>query len=124
MKPKYILGIGIIIIFILYAGFSFRKGLTPYVSFEEAKKSNYTVQVIGDILHQETFYEIETQKLHFTLEDKNENKLQIEYGGTSPGNFEQAKTAVVIGKYDKDKQVFVAEKVLVKCPSKYQGQVE
>jgi len=119
VKLKYILGILIILTFFVYAAFSFRKSLTPYVSFDEAKKSSLTVQTIGNILHQETSYDTEKEKLYFVIEDKNKNKMSVEFSGVKPGNFDQATTAVVVGQYKGD--VFVAEKVLVKCPSKYQG---
>jgi cytochrome c-type biogenesis protein CcmE len=119
VKLKYILGILIILIFFVYAAFSFRKSLTPYVSFDEAKKSNLAVQTIGNILHQETSYNVEKGKLYFVIEDKDNNKMKVEFGGVKPGNFDQATTAVIVGQYRGD--IFVAEKVLVKCPSKYQG---
>jgi cytochrome c-type biogenesis protein CcmE len=119
MKTKYILGIAIIIIFIIYAGFSFRRSLTPYVDFQQAEKSGSTVQIIGNILHQETSYDIQTGKLGFIIEDKNKNRMKVFYSGVKPANFEQANTAVVIGRYIDG--AFQAEKVLVKCPSKYQG---
>lgn len=119
MKAKYILGIAIIIIFIIYAGFSFRRSLTPYVDFQQAEKSSSTVQIIGNILHQETSYDIQTGKLGFVIEDKNKNRMKVLYSGVKPANFEQANTAVVIGKYTDG--AFQAEKVLVKCPSKYQS---
>ena len=119
MKAKYILGIALIIIFITYAGISFRESLTPYVDFQQVKQSGGTVQIIGNILHQETSYDIQTGKLGFVIEDKNKNRMKVLYSGIRPANFEQANTAVVIGRYQDN--AFQAEKVLVKCPSKYQG---
>jgi len=38
-----------------------------------------------------------------------------------PGNFDQATSVVLKGKPDNDGR-FVAEQMLVKCPSKYQGE--
>jgi cytochrome c-type biogenesis protein CcmE len=37
-----------------------------------------------------------------------------------PANFEDAVSIVAIGRYENG--VFAAEKLLVKCPSKYQGE--
>jgi cytochrome c-type biogenesis protein CcmE len=40
------------------------------------------------------------------------------YDGTKPGNFDQATSVVCVGKYETD--AFYADKLLIKCPSKYQ----
>jgi cytochrome c-type biogenesis protein CcmE len=45
--------------------------------------------------------------------------MKVDYGGTKPGNFEQAESVVCIGVF-KD-GIFEAKDILVKCPSKYQG---
>jgi cytochrome c-type biogenesis protein CcmE len=39
---------------------------------------------------------------------------------TKPSNFEQAVSIVAIGHYDASRGVFLADDLLVKCPSKYQ----
>ena len=41
------------------------------------------------------------------------------YGGIRPGNFKDAISIVAIGRYREGR--IEAEKLLVKCPSKYQG---
>ena len=43
----------------------------------------------------------------------------VSYAGIMPGNFEQAESVVAKGIYNG--QRFVADDLLVKCPSKYQG---
>ena len=127
MKPKYLIGIAIIIIFVVFGALSFRKTLTPYVSFEEARKSGATqtggrpptVQVIGEIVFPEVKYDIDAHQLQFTIMNENQEKMMVIYGGTKPANFEQADRVVVIGRYENG--VFSADQLLVKCPSKYQG---
>ncbi|MFQ5607854.1 MAG: cytochrome c maturation protein CcmE, partial [Candidatus Zixiibacteriota bacterium] len=52
--------------------------------------------------------------------DGNPEKLKVIFYGEVPGNFEQATSVTVIGK--PDSEGFVAENMLVKCPSKYQGE--
>ena len=47
MKAKYIIGALIIITFIVWAGISFNKTLTPYVTIEQAKEMQSVVQVKG-----------------------------------------------------------------------------
>jgi cytochrome c-type biogenesis protein CcmE len=119
MKTKYLIGIPIIVIFIVFGAFSFRKTLTPYVSFEEARKSGATVQIIGEVVFPQVEYDTQTFLLTFPITDENGNRMPVQYGGVKPGNFEQADRVVVIGRYKEG--VFLADQLLVKCPSKYQG---
>lgn len=119
MKTKYVVGIVIIVVFIVFGAMSFKKTLTPYVSFEEAKRSGATVQVIGEIVYSGVEYDIDTHQLRFPIVDEEGQRMTVLYGGTKPANFEQAEQAVVIGKYED--QAFMADQLLVKCPSKYEG---
>ena len=119
MKTKYLIGISVIIIFVIFGALSFRKTLTPYVSFEEAQNSGATVQVIGEVVFSEVKYDIDTHQLQFPLMNENKEKMMVVYGGTKPANFEQADRVVVIGRYENG--AFNADQLLVKCPSKYQG---
>lgn len=119
MNLKVFIGIFIIIVFMVFGALSFRKNLTPYVSFEQAKKSEGVVQIIGKLVLDETEYDLKKNLLYFTLKNQKGERLSVVYDGIKPANFEQAADIVVIGKYEFDK--FVAEQVLVKCPSKYQG---
>ena len=45
----------------------------------------------------------------------------MRYEGLKPANFEEAISIVAIGRYDPDTGELAANKLLVKCPSKYQG---
>jgi cytochrome c-type biogenesis protein CcmE len=119
MKTKYLIGIAIIVIFVIFGALSFRKTLTPYVSFAEARKTGNTVQVIGEIVFPEAKYDIDAHQLRFPITDDKQDKMIVVYRGTKPANFEQATKVVVIGKYENG--VFAADQLLVKCPSKYQG---
>ena len=119
MNIKVLIGIIIIVTFVIFGTFSFKKSLTPYVSFEEAKKTDAIVQVIGKVAQSESTYDTTTHLFHFTLRDPEGDPLEVVFDGTKPANFEQATDVVVIGKYMEGK--FLANQVLVKCPSKYQG---
>ena len=119
MKPKYLIGIVIIVVFIVFGAMSFKKTLTPYVSFEEAKRSGATVQVIGEIVYSGVEYDIDSHQLRFPIVDEEGQRMTVLYGGTKPANFEQAEEVVVIGRYENE--AFTADQLLVKCPSKYQG---
>ena len=119
MNIKLIVGIIIIVVFVVFGVFSFRKSLTPYVSFDEAKGTDAIVQVIGKVAQGESRYDTTTHLFHFTLRDPEGAALNVVFDGTKPANFEQATDVVAIGRYGEGK--FIANQVLVKCPSKYEG---
>jgi len=116
MKAKYIFGIIIIVGFIIWAGISFNKTLTPYVSIAEAKTAESIVQVKGKRVDNGRF-DIEKNLFIFRLIDEKGEQITVVYDGTKPGNFEQATEVVCVGKYEDGS--FRAKEILVKCPSKY-----
>jgi cytochrome c-type biogenesis protein CcmE len=62
-----------------------------------------------------------TRELHLTFEIEDETgMLPISYHGPQPDMLVDAVEAVAIGKYDPASQVFEAEELLMKCPSKYE----
>ena len=116
MKSKYIFGIVIIVGFIIWAGISFNKTLTPYVSIAEAKSSSAVVQVKGKRADGGTF-DTTDNLFTFNLIDEKGEQITVIYDGAKPGNFEQATEVVCVGQYENGK--FYAKEILVKCPSKY-----
>lgn len=119
----YIIGIVLLVGFAGFALASFRQTLTPYVSFDAARKGGRTVQVAGALVKDSASYDSGSQSLRFTLKDpKTGEELPIRYHGLRPANFEDAISIVAIGTYDTEQQELSAAKLLVKCPSKYQGQ--
>jgi len=116
MKSKYIFGIVIIVGFIIWAGISFNKTLTPYVSIAEAKSSSAVVQVKGKRADDGTF-DTTDNLFTFNLIDEKGEQITVIYDGAKPGNFEQATEVVCVGQYENGK--FHAKEILVKCPSKY-----
>lgn len=118
----YILGV---LLLVAFAGFSlsaFQDTLTPYVSYEEAKQKQQTVQVAGALKDHASTYDSSTGLLYFTLVDEATGEtLPVRYEGLKPANFEEAISIVAIGRYDPDTGELAANKLLVKCPSKYQG---
>ncbi len=121
MKPKFYIGIAVIIVFSIYAFSAFGSSVTPYVTFREAFDAARNVQVMGYFTMEEARYNLETGQLVFELEDIEGTRARVHYDGAKPANFENAESVVVVGKYDGDQEVFKAEKILVKCPSKYEG---
>ena len=116
MKAKYIVGTIIIVAFIIWAGISFNKTLTPYVSLADAKKTQSIVQVKGKRIDNGRF-DMDKKLFLFTMEDDLGEQIEVIYDGSKPGNFEQATEVVCVGRYQNGK--FYAKELLVKCPSKY-----
>lgn len=114
------------VLLLSFAGFSYSKfteTLTPYVSYEDALKSKRQVQVAGGLLKGSSSYQEEGGFLLFTLTDTvaPEKTMRVRYHGVKPANFEDAISIVAIGTYDPEVGALVANDLLVKCPSKYQG---
>lgn len=101
---------------------SFKKSVTPYISFAEAKHSTGLVQVNGVLADKNYVMRPAEQFLEFRLRDSHNDVLPVRYKGVIPGNFDQAVSVVAIGRYAGDH--FEAEQLLVKCPSKYQAAAE
>jgi cytochrome c-type biogenesis protein CcmE len=101
---------------------SFKKSVTPYISFEEARKAQGLVQVNGLLADKQYVLRQDEQFLSFRLKDSKGEVLPVEYRGVVPGNFDQATSIVAIGRYSEGR--FAAQQLLVKCPSKYQAEAE
>jgi cytochrome c-type biogenesis protein CcmE len=119
MKKGYVVAAALAVAFVLLGVTSFTKTLTPYLSFDEARKANGVVQVMGGLDKSSDRYDTATQQLSFDLVDEHGGRMPVSYGGLRPANFKDAISIVAIGRY-RDGRI-EAEKLLVKCPSKYQG---
>jgi cytochrome c-type biogenesis protein CcmE len=122
MNLKVILALGLLVGAVGIGVTSFKKTVTPYISFAEARTSSGLVQVNGVLADKEYVLKQEEQFLSFRLRDTSGEVLKVVYRGVVPGNFDQATSIVAIGRYQKG--TFAAEQLLVKCPSKYQAEAE
>jgi cytochrome c-type biogenesis protein CcmE len=117
-----LLGGGLLVAFAALSMTAFRQTLTPYVSFNEARAAQRTVQIAGELEKGSSGYDTTEQSLLFTLRDpKSRETVRVRYHGLRPANFEDALSIVAIGRFDPASREMKAEKLLVKCPSKYQG---
>lgn len=122
MNAKVGIAIALLTVAIGVGVTSFKKTMTPYINFAEARKASGLVQVNGTLADKDYVLQQENQYLRFKLKDSNGDVLPVEYRGVIPGNFDQAVSIVAIGKYRGDH--FEATQLLVKCPSKYQTMAE
>ena len=122
MKKSYVFGAIVIVAALILAISAFKESLISYVSIAEAKKTDQAVQVVGALIDGSVSYDFDTNYLFFTLKEENgEDTLRIKYNKPKPANMDGAPQIVAIGKYDTGKQLFEADEILVKCPSKYEG---
>ncbi len=89
-----------------------------YTDFASAKKMDKTVHVVGEWVNRESIeYSDDMNVLDFWMADTLHNVSRVRFNDPMPPNFETAEKVVVIGKYHGE--VFKADKILMKCPSKY-----
>ena len=122
MNVKVILALGLVAVGAAVGVTSFRKSVTPYISFSEARRATGLVQVNGQIADKDYVIKPQEQYLRFNLKDQKGEVMPVVYHGVIPGNFDQATMVVAIGRYKGDR--FEADQLLVKCPSKYQAEAE
>lgn len=104
---------------------------SQYVDFEQAAKmaadgDDEMVHVVGKLVKNEQGgfvgmkYNpgIDPNHFEFLLTDTKNKTQQVLYFQPKPQDFEKAEQIVIIGHIKKD--VFVADKILMKCPSKYE----
>ena len=121
MKPRMVVGLLLVAVSIAIGVTAFKKSLTPYISFAEAKKTNSSVQVNGVLADpSKVRYDAGRSELVFALKDDKNEVMDVVYKGVKPVNFEMATNVVAIGTYKAGK--FEADQLLVNCPSKYQAE--
>lgn len=118
MKKSNIIVVSIIVVCGIIALFSFKGLLTPYVPFDEAMKGHAYVQVLGNLVKSVPVQNT-ADGFIFTIEDDAAKRLTVLHKGSKPLNFEHATSVVAIGTFNREQQIFEADKILVKCPSKY-----
>ena len=104
---------------------------STYATFDEAYQlasngSNNSIHVVGE-LKKDNAGEIiglepgaDKVSFSFILIDENGKEQKVLYNEPMPPDFTRSEKVVVIGRYRND--AFVASKILLKCPSKYQDE--
>jgi len=121
---KFIVG-GVVVAVVIGAliAVSFSGSTSDYLTVAEVKALEpdqaRDSRVAGDIVPDSVDYN--TGELHLTFQVQDESgTLDVSYHGPQPDMLVDAVEAVAIGKYDPSAQVFEAEELLMKCPSKYE----
>lgn len=132
MKKTHIVAIVIIAIAITMV-ISMTGDASSYVSFEEAKELSQkgfkkSIHVVGELpktnAGQVVGIEESPDKLSFKFEmvDENGFRQKVLHANPIPTDFTRSEQVVIVGAYNGEN--FVAEKILLKCPSKYQEEPE
>ncbi len=104
---------------------------STYVDFSTAEKmakdgNNAKIHVVGklkkdasgQIIGMNYNPAVDANRFEFLLVDNNNLEKKVVYNDAKPQDFGKAEQVVIIGKMDGD--IFKCDKVLLKCPSKYQ----
>jgi len=119
MKPGKIALLVFIALFMVVLAVNFSQNASIYTDFTTAKASGKKVHIVGEWVNREASEYNSTQDLFtFYLQDTTHSVELVPYYDPKPNNFEQAEKVVVVGGFDEDK--FVADKIVMKCPSKYE----
>lgn len=93
---------------------------SPYVSVSEARKSGATnVHLKGTLDKSSIKNNFRDHTVTFQIKDSQGEVATVEYSGPPPQDMNTATDIVAIGSM-KD-NVFYSDKLLIKCPSKYEG---
>lgn len=104
---------------------------SSYVTFHEAHQmaangNDDDIHVVGELKKDSQGNVIGIQpgtdkvSFSFVMVDDNKKEQLVQYNEPMPQDFTKSEKVVVIGHYHND--IFMAEKILLKCPSKYQEQ--
>ena len=118
MKKKNIIGSIFIVGFIALAVMNFGSSVGGYMDFTEAEQTGVKAHVVGTWANEKPIsYDPTTNIFQFHMQDEQGRVHEVHYLNPKPANFEDAEKLVIEGSMQGD--VFVAEHILVKCPSKY-----
>ena len=119
LRPLHLIGIAIIVLSAVLSYYSLNTSFRPYTTnIGEAVDTGRNVQLAGFLGSTGEYHT--AGNFTFMLQDETGALVKVVYAQPKPSNFEQAVSIVAIGHYDRASDSFVAEDLLVKCPSKYQ----
>jgi cytochrome c-type biogenesis protein CcmE len=122
MKTSYIIGIVVIaaLIGIIFTTISESSTYAPFSTAIAHEGKTY--HVVGSLQLDKGFDynpEENANVFGFYLTDTEGREIKVLYNGSKPQDFEKSEQVVVVGKMSGE--TFIAKEVLMKCPSKYNG---
>lgn len=130
MTKKTKLGIGILILLVGF-GYLFLSGINNsssyFLTIDEVLAEGDNIygqrlKISGKLVEDSVEWKPEKLQLNFTIKEKDGDKtIPVRYHGVKPDNFHKGVTAVVQGEFTRQ-QYFKADKLMLKCPSKYEAE--
>jgi cytochrome c-type biogenesis protein CcmE len=100
---------------------AFIANASPYVTVSEARKTRATnVHLKGALEKNSIQTDIDANTIRFQIKDAKGELMTVVYSGPPPQDINQATEIVAIGSMNGNE--FHSEKLLIKCPSKYEGE--
>jgi cytochrome c-type biogenesis protein CcmE len=127
-KTGAIIGLVIIVATLIFSGTAFKKSLISYVPFKEAMAdTGSSVQIMGAPVDGTMQYG--DGSLRFSMRETGTDAVMpVVFKGPKPDDLDtamsKASKITAQGSFDPQQHLFVADNLLVKCPSKYQGTTE
>lgn len=120
-KWMYIIGVVLMAGFMVLMVSEVQRSSTQYVMRvdDAVRISDRQIQFSGWIVPGKTSYDLAKHELSFVLRDKEGKTLDVRYKGPKPASLDSATSAVARGYIEGGK--LEADQVLLKCPSKYEG---
>lgn len=121
VKRTHIIGI-IVIAIAIGAIMSTVADSSTYASFAEAiDNPGKEYHVVGQLNKEaEMTYnpQVDANLFSFYMVDNSGREEQVHFHGSKPQDFERSEQVVLVGRYNGE--IFEANKILMKCPSKYE----
>lgn len=93
---------------------------SPYVSVAQAMEMEASVHLAGDLDRASLTHLASETRVTFDLIDEFGDRITVLYRGNPPANMGTATRVVAVGTVEGD--YFVADRLLLKCPSKYESE--
>jgi cytochrome c-type biogenesis protein CcmE len=119
MKTRTIIGIILVALFTTILITTQLSDQSYYTDFETARKTGDKVHVVATWVNRDkASYDPEKDLFQLYLQDTLNQVALVHYFDPKPPSLETAEKIVIEGKQEGD--IFVADKIFLKCPSKYE----
>jgi cytochrome c-type biogenesis protein CcmE len=136
MKKSHIVALGVIAVAIGII-ISTVGDASTYATFVEAKElaesgNSKSIHVVGElkknpmgeIIGMQYNPVLDPNRFEFVMIDSLNNESRVVYNQPKPQDLDKSEKVVVVGKMDLNQNIFKAEQILLKCPSKYNNEMK
>lgn len=121
MKPGQIAAVVVTFLSLACVVFAFLVNASPYVTIAEAREmKSMNVHLAGDIDQKSLVVNPDKGEVRFNVTDEKGETIPVFYKGSPPSNMGTATKVVAVGGVKNGE--FVAHKMILKCPSKYESE--